>query len=42
MVSTETKGYRDKEHMPRKEAIELAKIGDSFIVDHVRVFDIIK
>jgi hypothetical protein len=42
MVSTETKGYRNQDHLPTKDARELAKAGDNFIVDHVRVFDIIE
>ena len=42
LISTETMGYRRKDHRPTKEAVEVAKTGDTFLVDHVRVFDIIK
>ncbi len=41
LISTETKGYRHKEHRPTKEAVEVAKTGDTFLVDYVRVFDVI-
>ena len=40
LISTETNGYRHEGHRPTKEAIEVAKSGDTFLVDHVRVFDI--
>ncbi len=38
LISTEVKGYRDKDHKPTEEAY--SAIGDVFMVDHVRVFDI--
>ncbi len=41
LISTETMGYRHKEHRPTKEAIDAARTGDTFLVDHVRVFDLI-
>ncbi len=41
LISTETRGYRYENHRPTAEAIATAKEGDSFLVDHVRVFDII-
>lgn len=37
LISTEPKGYRSPGHQPTKEAIE--NVGDTFIVDYVRVFD---
>ena len=40
LISTETKGYRYENHLPTAKAIETAKTGDSFLVDHVRVFDV--
>lgn len=40
LISTEVQGYRKAEHRPTEEAIEIAKEGDSFLVDHVRVFDV--
>ena len=40
LISTETNGYRHKDHLPTEEAIATAKTGDTFMVDHVRVFDI--
>lgn len=42
LISTEARGYRKEDHRPTKEAHEAAKAGDSFVVDHVRVFDIVK
>ena len=41
IISTEVQGYRHEDHLPTEEAYEV--IGkDSFIVDYVRVFDIVK
>ncbi len=37
LISTEVNGYRDETHLPCKEAYEA--IGDTFVVDYVRVFD---
>jgi len=37
LISTEVKGYRYEDHKPVKEAFE--NLGDSFLVDYVRVFD---
>lgn len=42
LISTETMGYRKENHRPIKEAYEAAKAGDTFLVDHVRVFKIKK
>jgi beta-glucanase (GH16 family) len=38
LISTEVKGYRHAEHRPTAEAF--AAVGDTFLVDHVRVFDL--
>lgn len=40
LISTEVKGYRYQDHRPTDEAVQTAKIGDEFLVDYVRVFDI--
>ena len=40
LISTEVIGYRHENHTPVKEAFEA--IGDTFLVDYVRVFDIVK
>jgi len=40
LISTETNGYRKENHRPTEEAFGAAKAGDTFAVDHVRVFDI--
>lgn len=40
LISTEVKGYRLPEHAPCKEAFDA--IGDTFLVDYVRVFDIVE
>lgn len=40
LISTEAKGYRQEEHKPIQEAYD--SVGDEFIVDYVRVFDIVK
>ena len=37
LITTEVKGYRRADHMPKAEAREA--IGDTFLVDYVRVFD---
>ena len=37
LISTEARGYRYSDHQPIKEAF--AAIGDTFLVDYVRVFD---
>ena len=42
LISTEVNGYRKSEKNATKEAREAAKLGDVFMVDYVRVFDIIK
>ena len=39
LISTEVKGYRHESHEPLPEA--LSAVGDTFLVDHVRVFDVI-
>lgn len=39
LISTEVQGYRTETHMPCKEAFDA--VGDTFLVDYVRVFDII-
>lgn len=41
LISTETMGYRNENHLPIAEAIETAKTGDAFLVDFVRVFDLV-
>jgi len=38
LISTEVLGYRHENHEPVKEAFEA--IGDTFVVDYVRVFDL--
>ena len=40
LVGTEVKGYRDADHLPTQEARD--NVGDTFIVDYVRVFDAVK
>ena len=42
LISTEAKGYRHEDHLPTEEAKATARVGDQFLVDHVRVFDIKK
>lgn len=37
LISTEVKGYRTEDHKPSPEAFD--SIGDTFLVDHVRVFE---
>ena len=37
LISTEVRGYRFEDHKPTKEAFE--SVGDTFLVDYVRVFD---
>ncbi len=39
LISTEVYGYRKEEHTPAPEAYDA--VGDTFLVDHVRVFDVI-
>ena len=39
LISTEVQGYRTETHMPSKAAFDA--VGDTFLVDYVRVFDII-
>lgn len=38
LISTEVHGYRYEDHQPTREARE--SVGDTFLVDYVRVFDI--
>lgn len=38
LITTEVNGYRSKEHRPTKEAFDA--IGDTFLVDYVRVFEL--
>ena len=40
LISTEVKGYRYDHHCPTREAYE--SVGDTFLVDHVRVFDVVE
>ena len=40
LISTEVQGYRHENHTPTDEAY--AAIGDTFLVDYVRVFDIVE
>lgn len=40
LISTEVKGYRNADHRPIEAAYH--SIGDTFLVDYVRVFDIIE
>ena len=40
LISTEVKGYRAVQMAPTEEA--KAAVGDTFLVDHVRVFDIVE
>lgn len=42
LITTETNGYRKENHRPTEEAYGAARAGDTFLVDHVRVFDVIK
>lgn len=42
LISTETIGYRHENHRPTEAACAVAKEGDTFLVDYVRVFDIKK
>ena len=37
LISAEPHGYRYEDHQPTQEAIDA--IGDTFVVDYVRVFD---
>ena len=40
LITTEAKGYRKENHTPTEEAKTAAALGDDFLVDYVRVFDI--
>ena len=40
LISTEVNGYRKEARMPTEEAY--GAVGDTFLVDHVRVFDVVK
>lgn len=40
LISTEVSGYRHEDHKPTEDALK--SIGDTFTVDYVRVFDIVK
>ncbi|MBP3478897.1 MAG: hypothetical protein J6K03_05365, partial [Oscillospiraceae bacterium] len=40
--TTETNGYRKENHRPTEDAFAAARAGDTFAVDHVRVFDIVE
>lgn len=40
LISTEVKGYRYEDHKPVKEAFD--NVGDTFVVDYVRVFEEVK
>ncbi len=40
LISTEVKGYRYEDHLPVKEAFDAE--GDTFLVDYVRVFDVVE
>ena len=42
VLSTEVNGYRSRNHVATDEAREAAKLGDTFAVDYVRVFDIVE
>lgn len=39
LISTEARGYRSAEHQASPEAMAAAAAGDTFVVDHIRVFD---
>ena len=41
LISTEVRGYRYENHHPTAQAKETARVGDQFLVDHVRVFNIV-
>ena len=42
LITTETNGYRKENHRPTEDAFAAARAGDTFAVDHVRVFDIVE
>lgn len=42
LITTEPVGYRKENHRPTEEAYAAAKAGDTFVVDHIRVFDIVE
>ena len=39
LISTEVRGYRREHHSFEPEALEAYKAGDTFLVDHIRVFE---
>ena len=39
LISTEVRGYRREHHSFELEALEAYKAGDTFLVDHIRVFE---
>ena len=39
LISTEVRGYRKEHHSFEPEALEAYKAGDTFLVDHIRVFE---
>ena len=41
-LAVRANGYRKENHRPTEEAIAAAKAGDTFLVDYVRVFDIVE
>ena len=42
LLSTEVNGYRSSAHTASDEARAAAKSGDTFVVDYVRVFDVLE
>ena len=42
LISTEVRGYRYENHKPTARARAAAQTDDAFVVDHVRVFDIVR
>lgn len=42
LITTETNGYRKENHRPTEDAFAAARAGDTFAVDHVRVFDVVE
>ena len=42
LLSTEVNGFRNpaKDHPPLADSVRAAEMGDAFIIDHVRVFDL--
>ena len=39
LISTEVRGYRKEAHTAEPEAREAFEAGDTFLVDHIRVFE---